>query len=354
MKKVALFLAILQASSLFAFIPEWCAAPPGSRARYDRHVACCEEQNNGRRGCSTPCCYQCFWGGFAEVGADFLYWRSTRPAVDVWSITTGTPVSATRTVALDPGYDPGGRVWGALYTSDRCSFLKGAYTFFRSRHAMHLSNQGGLLAVTFIPPINLNAGVVSRAASRRTFYYQAADLVIGHYCCKRQTSSIYVFGGGRWVDIWEKQRTDLTATANVTNAFSRAKYDLDGGGIQLGLGGSYCFTQGVFLEGHIAGLGIIGQRRSNLTIKQAPAGDQVIPLRFTFEPHWGVVPGLDVNVTLRYMVVYCGLELSAHIGYEVHQYFNAIQRVLLQPAGPQRVSADSGFAGPFAGVNLRF
>jgi Legionella pneumophila major outer membrane protein precursor len=287
-----------------------------------------------------------------ELSADALYWKSTRDPIQVWSQQAGTPTNFFRTYELNPGYNWGARVHGQWNLPCDNWFVRGGYLYLQT---LDHSRIRGLNVTAPWGGLSTDSAVNAADASL-TLYYQRAELLAGYNFHKGRCARAYTYGGGFWVDLLQKFKSDVHGTlqAESVNARLIQKTRAQGVGAIIGFGGEYNVTQGLYLLGRFGGMALAAERDLKSTTRGPAAVQENGRLEALYPSNWGLFPGFEASVAVRYTAGFCGLWISGELGWEIQHYFNAFRTVVGSPAGAQTTFIDCGFAGPYAGLRLKF
>lgn len=197
---------------------------------------------------------------------------------------------------------------------------------------------------------------INAADASLKLLYQRAEIVGGFTMWQGWCSRFYAYGGGLWFSFDQKLKSDVhgrNSTGDATSDFSEKTHAQGIGGI-AGFGGEYNITQGLFAVAKMGAIAAAAER----TLKQAVRAPTTViqngRLNATYPSRWGLLPGLEAQLALRYTAGFCGLYLSGELGWEIQHYFNAFRTTQGSPAAGQTTFVDCGFSGPYAGLKLRF
>ncbi len=284
--------------------------------------------------------------------ADALYWNSTRTPITAWTLQSGDPVNVVRSEEISPGYDWGARLFAQWNFPCSRGFIRGGYQYVRT---LDKSNQrGGNIAV---PWANFGAGAAINAADASLkLLYQRAELVGGFTMWQGWCSRFYAYGGGLWFQLSQKVKSDVHGRINNLDATSdfNEKTQAQGVGGIAGFGGEYNVTQGLFVVAKVGAIAAAAERTLKQTIRAPTTLIQNGRLNATYPSRWGLLPGLEAQLAIRYTLGACGLYLSGELGWEIQHYFNAFRTSQGSATAGQTTFVDCGFSGPYAGLKLRF
>ncbi len=274
-----------------------------------------------------------------EIGAELLYWRPCSPSYEYGTIVHSD--SDVESLAIQPDYEAGFRIFGATYTWDCCHIFSIDWTRLYTSDAVKKS--AGTLFV-FPNETDLTDATVR---ARLKYRYNKVNVRAGRYIASYCDSKAYVFGGIRYVNIERFQE----AKAGSVQSFQSSKFD--GAAFEVGFGMVAEEGCGFAITGHFAGLMGIGERR--LTQK-------VNTIRYRHPSHTACIPGLEARLGVRYRYECSCFWINAEIGYEIDHYFDALALVTdgnairntTNPAIGATSNIGVGFSGPYLQISVRF
>jgi hypothetical protein len=286
-----------------------------------------------------------------EVGADFLWWKSTYKPAHAGSYSTventdEVTLSNTTTEGsyIDPEFSPGVRVY---LSSDACFCdfgLYASYTYLNASYkkttldAVNPSSTQGI--VSFVIPSYMNSLYVVNGAipinsitSHLDQTYQSFDLLIQKDYVVGRCGHLNAFAGltGLDYDLDFKQSIVATETIGSVESIANTEVDVDpsfsGLGLRCGLDYTYTFCECWGINALASGAVYVGSYEATLngvidvtetgTLTQTKKDDQLI-----------AVPELHLGISLTYDFNTCYGDGQLRIGYETLQWWGlpTIQR----------------------------
>lgn len=292
------------------------------------------------------CAYDpCEWSscdGKFTVGADWLYWKQEQSNMEfaLLTDTTGSTLEldSFRGDFIQPKHEfhNGFRVWAGYALP--CNGWDVTVSYFNLptnvKRATAIASEAQTIFVNpTLFPINDFDGFSSLALKWNT-NLQNIDVDIARTICFGECFSLRPHVGFRalWMDQKYRFAADLldSETLPIGDNFlaGRIKEKFQGYGVEGGVWAAWDFGAGFSLVGHVGG--------SLLYSKFCNHGDSVAfnvlgDVETTFEiasfrkDYFLGTPTMDYFVGLRYASDFCDTELSAHIGWEQHVYFDVNQ-----------------------------
>lgn len=298
---------------------------------------------------SSGCCTEGLW----EVGAEALWWK---PCLCPFEYGNLTPDDNARPRNFDvlkvkPNADWGFRVWVA---ADRdCYFTSLDWTYLK---VANTDSVGPVEApAELITYFSGGDNPQQKAVARMHTRYNKVRWKVAYYLHRSCDLSFHTFAGIRYVKIEHENRLNATPSdpAEPSQSFvERAKWQ--GPAVEIGFGGGYHIGCGLYLKGHIAAIGGVGQQRlSPMTLFEGASE------RHDFDTYTSCIPALEFKVGISYTYV-CGcFELTGEVGYEIDHYYGALAFFNAHnnfgASGSYNLkSVDIGFAGPYIGLGVTF
>lgn len=295
---------------------------------------------------ADDCCYQtpsycddtslCY--GKFTVNGDWLYWKVEQESLYyadlLTNLSSANVPNSTYDKALTPnfhytngfrvgiGYELPGDEWkfGVVYT-----YIPG---HGKSNNTTENSTQSisqdfsDDLASTYKTKWNLN------------FSYLDIDLARSISCGESFRLSPHIGFRGAWMNQKFHSSSILsTSTARSTNyGYGKVEETLNGYGIEGGLWGEWNIGFNFSFVGHVGGSILYSKFKGKFDTTQvnvAADGTETTPIdqsnRF---PITTSTPSVDYFVGLQYAANLCNFDVSAHIGWEQHIFFNMLNQVV--------------------------
>lgn len=312
-----------------------------------------------------------------EVGVAALYWRPCAPSFEFAEARYENTVPRTRQVedldkegkvkkdkkgntvmtseqyqafvghtnelfSVDPDYQWGARVFVGYVTEDCCNFGRFDWTYVRIADARAAHKQD-MRVIGFAN--------TSEVTGRLKHRYNRVNLRFGHrfYCgCN---VNLYAYAGGRFVDIHRRERVS-TPEGNL-----RQRSKFSGGGLEVGLLGTYDLGCGVHVVGNLGGLTILGRQRTDVCQATTVEEEHLAILQRT-----QCVAGWDVRGGINYSFCCWCFNATLEIGYEMNYYLSPLAlhpgefgvTISSANADNRTRTVNVGFGGPYLSLMLRF
>jgi len=282
----------------------------------------------------------------ASVGAEALYWKPCHDAFRYGFFSanpdgTGVPQNP---LDLIPDYQWGFRIFGSICepTLDYSVSLEWAHVSDSS--AASAQGRPDRFLNQFLYDSDFGQNVTSLSAREHSRYNKLGLKVAYGFC-----SSLYVYGGARWIDIaLREQSKGIFETGSVPIEVKQIA-SFNGGALEAGIGANFCLWSGLGIALRFGAFGIIGEQQTSLFVDQGEeiATDQTSRLTQCLR-------GLEVRLGIQY-AYQCGCWwLRWEIGYELDAYFNALRLHLPQLTAANIGSSNFTIGGPYAGVTIGF
>lgn len=203
-------------------------------------------------------------------------------------------------------------------------------------------------------------------ASMNLRYWDAAGR-FGQYLFSGCDFDFHAWVGGRYLVLKEEMSarfvgTSLELTQIITRDLQQQRTrEFNGGGPEVGFGGSYNILGGLYVQGSLAAMAMIGNQDAEV-VSQAVEVDvsavtHTYTQRFEYDECIAIAPGLELRVGLGYRFTCDSFTLQAEGGYTLTHYWNLLSggHDVASPnasdTGANR-QTDFGMAGPY--FNLTF
>jgi hypothetical protein len=281
-------------------------------------AACNTDQSCFSGDCCEPCCGPCL-----QLYGEFLYLRPRNAGVEYAVPANGpvaagaVPLQAGRTAALNPQFEPGFRLGGAV-EFDNWSSIGASFTYYENTVNDAITTTAPIVLYSMVMhPSSADAAKTWLDASARGYMrYELADIDYRHmfYCNERSTLDYVV--GIRYANLVQdfRSRFDSIITDTVDT-----QVNFDGAGIRLGLEGERVGCHDFFLygKGSVSFLG--GEFRGNYL--QSSTTTPVIAQTDWKEDR--LVSILDCEVGLGWTG--CNGHVRASAGYMVSGWLNVVK-----------------------------
>lgn len=237
--------------------------------------------------------------------------------------------------------------------------LEGSYHFRTGNdvtinwtHFSTSSNPTNFIGTLIIPgviPDRLSIDVPFEMVNRNRL--DQVNVTMGQYTNISVRDKMHFYAGLQYANIQstvtDYYTTDLiTALTDLTfSQFDNTDYK--GLGPVLGIDYIYQITNSLSLTANGAGSILYGTNRYHSGIVTAPFG--VIPAQVFFRKK-GIVPGLEAKLGLNYAYAMAQGVANIQIGYQVVNYFNALEAQPLQLLANPIHSVGYGLFGPYFGL----
>lgn len=185
--------------------------------------------------------------------------------------------------------------------------------------------------------------------------YNNADLTFGQLFTVGNRVSLHPFGGVQFADIDNTDKSSFSVPftigddTSILNINDKIHSDFVGAGPRAGMDGSVQLGSGFSIVGTMAGALLVGNMDAKVTqvasFLGASATAEVKPDSYT-----AVVPELDAKLGLDYMYAFNPtISMNAQVGYQVVNYFNAVDNDLNDIASVNSVNntTDFNYHGPY-------
>ncbi len=286
---------------------------------------------------------------------------------------------------VNPNYQLGFRVGLGYVFADSGNDLQLNWTHFQHTYSNSSSIGDNQFLVTGagVPLINPNlfdflTGDVTASSSVK-FQFDSIDLDVGQYVNVGTRLQTRLFGGLRYAYVKQNTSNDYDATyADAADPNLFITYDEDdtfnskfnGLGPRLGFQAAYNVYDCFGVTGSIAGSLLVGKVKStsdqNFELNFvdndiAPPVD--VPVSFSVSNDsnvWRIVPEVDARLGVNYTWLFANQSaLTLEAGYQVTQYFNAVDKIETQFSqtggvlSTNRVTSDVGNEGPYLSLNYK-
>ncbi|QLH41486.1 MAG: hypothetical protein HWD59_01330 [Coxiellaceae bacterium] len=323
-------------------------------------------------------------GGFV-VGGTLLYLQPTptNGDLDYATLTTINPVASgqafntsTSVVSLDPSYTFGGGVNVGYIFPGTGNDINLSYIHLNSDDdstTVNGANQFILPINTAILPVIPFPGLAYSSSSATTsvqYNIDQVDLSFGQFLEVGCRLVLHPFAGARFAAIERKQQNNYVGTVSAPQfdinnnpllQQTNQKSDFYGVGPLAGLDASYYLWRGIGLVGHFSGALMVGSIDAKQTATQALTlgsffGETVnLTEDESIETNSStrIVPAVDAKWGLDYTYLFnnsIDSDLTIEAGYQVSQYFNAIDKVSLLDGATS--TSNLGLNGPYISLTI--
>ncbi len=280
----------------------------------------------------TYCYDDSFCNGKFTVSADWLYWKVQEEAIYFTSLNTNTATSSvpnsTFVDALLPDfkYQNGFRV-GIEYELPGDEWQFGVvYTYIPGHGAIHRHAENTLQ--TFADTTGTASSL--HAKWNLNLSYLDVDLARSIACGECFSLRPHIGFRAAWIDQKYHSTALLTSSTSTSSNYGYFKINehFNGYGIEGGLWGEWKFGWNLSLVGHIGGSILYSEFKTSAPIYQinvAADGTETTPVDHPLHYNRTTgTPTIDYFVGLQYASNFCDFDVSAHIGWEQHIFFNML------------------------------
>jgi len=283
------------------------------------------------------------------VGADTLYWKSCDLPFRYGEAEAPAGITPhTKFQDLAPDYSWGVRVYGGITDKNSCNSLNLSWTYFRSTDSETVTPEPGFTLIQDGYGLGLSSPVSSLSARER-IRYNKVSLNIGRRFCSSKCSYLYVYVGGRWVDINKafSSRGVTVAASDILTIDIRSKFC--GGGIEAGLRAYSDLGCGFGVSAELGSAAVVGGR--HLTYNGFFSSNDFD--NFFFSKTQCIIAA-EIRVGVNYTYE-CGCwRLTGELGYENHHYFNALYWQQPESFRANTLLSDFGVGGVYFSLALGF
>ena len=342
------FISILLLPFLL-FAADCC--PRGGSSPYGyANEDCCANKNCNTGNCTYRTVYESCLCGYVEVGADAIYWRSTRNAYPIFNVERASSPPQVVITQLTPTFDWGLRVWGTWSDCEQCNFINGEYfrvkTNSSERERQPLEDDILLFSTLSVESL-----------------YNGGSVIVGRHWCK----SFYGYAGIHAADIVETQNlqeTDNSGTPPL--AFRRIRLHTTGFGPTVGVGALAKINCGLHAFGRLGVTSFVGWRRTRARAGFLLNGRDDIIVEFPNKVD--ILPAFDMRIGAAYIYDFCCANLRLEVGYAAYYYLDLFRNassleqtlttndpdIVAEAPAINPVYENGGFAGPYAGIAIGF
>ena len=288
-----------------------------------------------------PCYKKCL-----DLEASALYWKTCRDD-RLYAVSLDSDGSPLILSIVEPEMTWGWKVKGSI-SSHPCLFFDAEFTYFKDNNRNTTDNPTD---TTFF------ADPVTSISLQVKNNYQRARVRAGFYLWQGGLGGIYTFGGFNWIYLWEQDVLNSPAVGGVELNLSQ-KSCFRGAGFDGGVGGSLTLFNCLGLRVECNGISAIGYQDYQFFLRSNNEGI-ASPVNKEYPKETICIPGLDIRFEANYR--FSGpLPLMLAVGYEHHQFFNALRLtplysvVAIEQAVLQSEILDLGFAGLYATLRVNF
>lgn len=329
---------------------------------------------------ATATCDSCFEITIPEFCAEydakftFLYLKPSASNLDYATATRSLPIDSPDwdVKSIKPQYSAGVELNLDYTIPCTGNNLELTWTHLQTRDTNAI-NASGSRFVTPIFAAEPQGEVFKSAKGRAAFHFDALNLTIGQFFDVGNCLRFRIFGGPAFARIEQAITNFYRNNSNNRNLRTHQNSNFTGGGILVGVNGSYqtCWGFSVIAEASgsvLAGLlerkmhfvsNSIDRERAGLSNPnfQSLGADDTTKVASSFDTKFGV----------NYLHEFCnGTTMTLEIGYRLGLYVDAIQTVhadsLVNPPGDGTIAVSSidhansnfGFNGPYLSANLSF
>ncbi len=292
------------------------------------------------------CCEWSLCDGAIKLGADWLYWKTTADCLPYASSFTTTPSNpgflAEMRRHLHFQYDNGYRVVLGYELPGNKWELDAIYNYIPSSAHVKLETPDVFHYVS--SSISPSHASKLKAKWDNNLSYFDLDLSRTLTCGECFQLRPHIGFRAAWQDY--KYRVEsllLTSTEDSENvSYGRESQNFQGYGIEGGLWADWLIGCGLSIVGHVGGSAMYSEthaHRKTYEIDYAANGGSTEHSRNTSRATFRTgTPTFDYFVGLEYADIFCEMEISAHIGWEQHTFFNMTQTAQLNQFNVQTAS----------------
>jgi hypothetical protein len=304
--------------------PKQPSAEAGHSDRGSIFGDCCA--GYGADGCGDPCADCCpdYCTPGLQLYGDLLFLRPRNAGLEYAVPINGpiapglVPIQAGRTAALNPDFEPGFRVGGALGFTES-STIGFSFTHYEDSVDDAIATGAPFVIRSMVMhPSTLDAAADWLNASARQFIrFNLADIDYRHVFYSTECSSINYLVGIRYADLTQTFTSQFqsTITENVST-----DVNFDGAGLRLGLEGERSGLGNMFLYGKAAASFLGGEFRASYL--QSSVNNPLIAQTDWREAR--LVSILDCEVGLGWTG--CSGHVRASAGYMVSAWLNVVKQ----------------------------
>lgn len=312
--------------------------------------------------------------GSWSLGVEALYWQPTNSDLQ-YALTRNqqTGGSATHdnfdTKEVENHYDWGFRLDATYHVPVQGKDVELSWVHFddkqvRENSSAYRTANGGANGVNLpwdyltpsMFPVDAGSAQEFDAVHGKSEYeYDHVDLMFGQKIKVGNRVMVRPFAGARWADIEAKNTINavLSGDSGVSQKW-RFDADFEGIGPRLGMDGNVDLGYGFGVSVR-AGLSLlVGQQESDhIATQESNADSNVQTLNHNVSTTVRVIPETDVKMGVNYTHVFNQTwSALVEVGYEVTNYFNALDKGVLGTFDSVNSSSDFAWNGPYARLQL--
>lgn len=274
-----------------------------------------------------------------DIGVQALYLKP------VLSARRGYEISSAATNATELSQD-----WGWGYR------LEGSYHFNTGNDItmtwMHYdadANHGPFTGILPIPPTNPSAWPITTYTDNK---FDQVNLIMGQHVDMGLLKNARFYGGLQYAKIRNDQRDNYAAfpaflrQQGVGAVYHSNNTDFNGVGPVVGIDYAYDLPSGFSITANTAGSILYGTSRYSSNLILGPSG--LVPAS-VYASKKAIVPGMEAKLGLNYAYELAQGMLNIEGGYQVVNYFSALETRDYFGTG-RAGSSDFGLYGPYLGV----
>lgn len=306
--------------------------------------------------------------GMWSFGVEALYWEAANNDLNyaIATVGTGTANVTTRVRSVEPKYDFGWRADVSYHFPGNGRDVNLSYTHFHSDESSNTRRDGtttvlGSVNSSILPtPTNFET---ARGVSDDD--YDAVDLTFGQKIDVGQRVRLHPFAGIRYADIDSSDKTRYTGTSTTTSSvlndrsFGRVRSEFQGLGPRFGSDAQVNLGSGFMFTGRMGVSLLVGDRDSKASNLQqsldttTSAVTTQVDNAYRISSHTRVVPEADARIGIAYAHNWNGgTGMGIELGYEVTNYFDAVDNSLLSYADTSGHDTDFAMHGPYLRLQL--
>lgn len=232
--------------------------------------------------------------------------------------------------------------------------LEGSYHFNTGNdvtinwtHYSDFASPGGLIGRVDVFPINFPHQFTGIYKNR----LDQVNLVMGQHADFGLVKDMRFYGGLQYANIEVDDTNYYTLPFPVLGSVHLFdNTDFRGVGPVWGIDYSYDLTSSLSVTANGEASILYGTGRYNLGYVAFPAGPNGAVVRSIYASKKSIVPSLEAKLGLNYAYNMAQGVLNIEGGYQVLNYFNALQSQFLQNIGNPIANSDYGLYGPYFGV----
>ena len=315
--------------------------------------------------------------GSWSLGMEALYWQPTNSDFQ-YALTRNqqTGGNATRdifdTKEVENHYGWGFRLDGTYHIPVQGKDVEASWVHFDERQVSETSTAyrtgNGLANSVNLPWDYLTPGMLPVGSdsaqqefdsihAKSEYDYDHLDLMFGQKLKVGNRVMLRPFAGVRWADIEAKNTVSAIFNPDSGDDISqnwRFNTDFEGIGPRVGMDGDVDLGYGFGVSIRAGFSLLVGQEENDHLVRQNNATENSVDtLKHNVSDTIRVVPETDIKMGVNYTYVF-NQTLSAlvEVGYEVNNYFDALDKSVLGTFDSVNSSTDFAWSGPYARLQL--